>query len=233
MLPPQLQIDPSVTCDPKDSVSSAIGSYHQVLEGYEEQWQQPVKLWGLLGSRWSATFRKTSHIWHCDFCLILVFCCSDEYTHQSQLGKGKLYFILSVPAHHQGKPRQDCETGTTETAHWLASKLTFNYLYRVQTHPHRAVLPTVDQALQHQWTVKEMPPGHSQGQSDGGSSSREVLSSKTSHHKKSMKIKKEKKSIASGGAWLIHGGCLHLNSTVDLVDIFCNMFYNPSHQTLF
>jgi len=155
MLSPQLQIDPSVTCDQKDSVSSAIGSYHQVLEGYEDQWQQPVKLWGLLGSRWSATFRKTYHIWHCDFCLILVFCCSDEYTHQSQLGMGKLHFILSVSAHHQGKPGQDCETESIETAHWLASKLTFNYLYRVQTHLHRLVLPTGDQALQHQLTVKE------------------------------------------------------------------------------
>jgi len=200
MLPPQLEIDPSVTCDPNDSVSSAIGSYYQVLEVYKDQLQQPVK-WGLLGSRWSATFRKTSHIWHWDFCLILVFCCSDEYTHQSQLGKGNLYFILSVPAHHQGKPRQDCETGTTETAHWLASKLTFNYLYRVQTHPHRAVLPTVDQALQHQWTIKEMPPGHSQGQSDGGGSSMEILSSKTSRHKKSMKIKKEINSFRGSMAY--------------------------------
>ena len=98
-----------------------------------------------------------------------------------------------------------------QTAHWPASKLTFNYLYRVQTHPHRVMLLTVEQALQHQLTVKKMLPTHSQGQSDGGSSSTEVLSSKTSHHKKSMKIKKEKKSIASGGAWLIHGGCLHLN----------------------
>jgi len=146
-------------------------------------------------------------------------------------GKSLFHLICSSPSSR--KSRQDCETETTETAHWLASKVTFNYLYRVQTHPHRAVLPKVDQALQHQWTVKEMPPEHSQGQSDGGSSSREVLSSKTSHHKKSMKIKKEKKSIASGRAWLTHRGCLHLNSTVVLVDIFCNMFYNPSHQTLF
>lgn len=146
----------------------------------------------ILGSRCSATFRKTSLIWHCDFCLILVFCCSDKYTHQSQLGKGNLYFILSVPAHHQGKPRQDCETETTETAHWLASKLTLNYLYTVQTHLHRAVWPTVDYALQHQLTVKEMPPRGSQGQSDGGSSSTEVLSSKNSYHKKSTKIKKKR-----------------------------------------
>jgi len=101
------------------------------------------------------------------------------YTHQSQLGKRNLCFILSVPAHHQGKPRQDCETEATATeiAQWLSSKLTFNYFYRVQTHLHRAVLPTVDQALQHQLTVKEIPPRRSHGQSDGGISSTEVHSS--------------------------------------------------------
>jgi len=169
MLLTQFQIDPSVTCDQKYSVSSVIGSYHQVLEGYEEQWQQPLKFWVLLWSRCSATFRKTSHIWHCGFCLILVFCCSDKYTHQASLGRENFISSFSVPVHHQGKPRQDCETETTETAHWLASKLTINYLYRVQTHLHRVML-RVDQALQHQLTVKEMPPRHSQGQSDGGSS---------------------------------------------------------------
>jgi len=87
MIPPQLHIYPSVTCEQKDSVPSEIVSYHQVLEAYKEQWQQPVKLLGLLWSRWSATFRKTSHIWHCDFCLILVFCCSDDTLTRANLGR--------------------------------------------------------------------------------------------------------------------------------------------------
>jgi len=145
MLPLQLEIDPSVTCDQKDSVSSAIGSYHQVLEGYEEQWPtcKVVRAFGI--SLVSNLLEDIAHLaqW---FLLNFGFLLFDKYTHHSQLGKGKLYIIFSVPAHHQGKPRQDCEIGTTETAKWLASKLhstTFT-----ETHLHRAVLPTVVQALQ-------------------------------------------------------------------------------------
>lgn len=135
---------------------------------------------------------------------ILIFCFSGKCSYQNQLGKGKLYFILPVPVHHQGKPRSE----TAETVHGLL----LSYLDRAQTHLHRVVLPTVDWVLQHQLTIKEMPGRHSQGQSDRGSFSTVVLSSKIRHHKKSM---------ASGGAeypWRV----FHLNSTFTLVDILCN-----------